>query len=617
MSEPIVTSSSNTLVLSKEDILALQREKPKMPQIAQPVDLASAIRAIGQIKEVLETRNGNRGSKLDAGVTWRDMLGNGLAQVNLNGTSYAARPDPGGGNVQPVGPQNDVTIPPAPTGLRLMGAITNVIVAWDRPGFRNFGYTEVWRSATDNLGEAVMIAQTPAFVYADSIGSGTGFFYWIRHVSTANIAGPFNRQAGTYGHTGYDASYLLDVLAANPPEGVNYNPLLYVQDNPNLVIDGQPIPVGVYMNTAYIRALSVTNAMIANLAVDNAKIANLDAVKITAGDIDADRMRANIVEAAVGRFNTLSALSASLGQVQIDSNGWLRSAGVASYYVGNGIWMGYDNGLYKFRLGNPAAGHSLSWDGSQLNITGNVYSTGDGTFRGTFYAGGYTGFMQVPTGQGGAYIGQDGMSTGIISPVSGDPALPAYFALASAQRDAQLYAETLTVRGRNWGFDSNGHGFCYNLTINNFLGVNGDGNFNGNLRANTIGTLGNNITVSSNTYDPMAAPTFFFTFSTTNVCHKLFYTRARHEMGKSAVGRLAVTTYQIGNNAALYGLTPGPRHEDGQDGVLFVMDYGSAVDSPGIVQRFNPGTYVVTFSVVLTENFPGPAEMIVHMRDIP
>jgi hypothetical protein len=510
MTEPIQTSRQNTLFMSNEDLLALQREKPKMPQIPQPTDLPSAIRAIQQIKEVLETRNGNRGSKVDAAVTFRDLIGSGIAAINLNGKSYTGTVDPGNGNVVPVGPQNDVTIPPSPTGLRLMGAITNVIIAWDRPNFRNFGYTEIWRSATNNLGQATMIAQTPAFTYADSIGSGAGFWYWIRHVSTANIAGPFNAQSGTYGQTGRDASYLLDVLAANPPAGVSYNPLLYVQSDPNLVIDGTPIPVGVYMNSAYIRALSVTNAQIANLAVDNAKIANLDAVKITAGDIDADRMKANIVEAATGRFNSLSALSASLGTVQINSDGWLRTAGVASYLTGNGLWMGYDAGAYKFRIGNPA-GDYLTWDGTKLTIVGDLYSTGNGTFRGTFTSGSAD-TLYPGGGDFGFYAGPDGIFSGEgHNPLTTIPAASTWFRLDRNQHLIDIFAENVDVTcgwpNVKWRASRDGSAYFGDISVNSIVVRGGSG------------AASNNYTVSYGVTGSFAGATYVtFTVAQNSFC---------------------------------------------------------------------------------------------------
>jgi hypothetical protein len=55
-------------------------------------------------------------------------------------------------------------------------------------------------------------------------------------------------------------------------------------------INGVSVPAGVYMNDAYIRNGTITNAKIGNAAIDDAKIASLSADKITAGSIDAARL---------------------------------------------------------------------------------------------------------------------------------------------------------------------------------------------------------------------------------------------------------------------------------------------------------------------------------------
>jgi hypothetical protein len=450
MSEPLKTPESSKVILSQKDLQSLTREAPRLPQIPTPTDLQSTIKAINQIKEILETREGNRGSQVDAAVTWRDLLSNGIAQAVVGGTAYSA--DPGSGNVTPIGDQYDVSIPPPPTGLSIMGAIANIILSWAKPTFHNFAYTEIWRSPVDDIGQAVLIAQTTAWVYADSIGAGKVFYYWIRHVATSGVVGPFNKDTGTRGETGYDASYLLDVLAANPPAGVNYNPLLYVQSDPTLVIDGQPIPVGVYMNSAYIRNASISNAMIQNLAVDNAKIANLDAVKITAGDIDAARMTANIVTAATGRFNTLSALSASLGTVQINNNGWLRTVGVTDYNNGKGLYM--DASL--FRIGDPA-GDGLWWNGTNLYIKGNLDVSGDGSFHGRFYAGQFAGMNSATWGSAGGYIGTDGAVFGY----TGGGVYPwvsqgNLLSIDNVNSLITLSSPTLSLQGRSWHINSDG-----------------------------------------------------------------------------------------------------------------------------------------------------------------
>lgn len=204
------------------------------------------------------------------------------------------------GALSPTAGEIDSTPPPTLSGLSAAGAIFNIILTWDAlPAFQQakVAYTEVWAAGTDDIGVASKIGVSHGAVYVDNVGANQDKFYWARHVSKADIPGNFNAIAGTAGHTGVDAGALIDLLAANPPEGADFNQLLYVQPT-NITIDGVTVPAGVYMNAAYIRQLSVTNAMIANLAVDNAKIASLDAAKITTGYLDANRIEAESLDAS-------------------------------------------------------------------------------------------------------------------------------------------------------------------------------------------------------------------------------------------------------------------------------------------------------------------------------
>jgi hypothetical protein len=68
---------------------------------------------------------------------------------------------------------------------------------------------------------------------------------------------------------------------------------------------------------------------------------------------------------------SLSAIQASLGTVQIDSGGHLRTLGATAFNSGNGVWMGQDAGVYKFRVGNPT-GNKLEWDGTTCTFTGSL-----------------------------------------------------------------------------------------------------------------------------------------------------------------------------------------------------------------------------------------------------
>lgn len=107
---------------------------------------------------------------------------------------------------------SDSSIPPAPTGLVVTGAFATIMLLWNKPTYRNHGYAEIWRNETDNLGTAVLIGQTPGYLYSDAIGNSMQAYYWIRYVSQAGIVGPFNSVSGSFGATSLDPAYVLSVL---------------------------------------------------------------------------------------------------------------------------------------------------------------------------------------------------------------------------------------------------------------------------------------------------------------------------------------------------------------------------------------------------------------------
>lgn len=356
---------------------------PSIPAVSMvmPKEIASILRPM---REILLQFAGSGTGRV---VSVQELIAVGL----IDGEAV-------GGGLAPQ-PLTDYTPPAAPTGLEAAGALANVILKWDAHSSDNIAVTEVWRAETNDISLAERIGTAPGQTYVDAIGSGAIRYYWVRYISRANVAGPFNAQLGLQGQTAYDAGYLMDVLAANPPPGATYNPLLYVQATP-IVIDGITIPAGVYMTAAFVRALSVGNAQIANAAIDNAKVASLSADKITAGDIAAARIQANIVSALVGKYNTLSALVASIGQLQIDAGGYLRTEGVTAYTAGTGFWLGQVGGAYKLRIGNPS-GSQMKWDGTDITITGAIMG------------GAYTGYAWPTAGAGGGfYLGPSGLLLG-------------------------------------------------------------------------------------------------------------------------------------------------------------------------------------------------------------
>jgi hypothetical protein len=179
------------------------------------------------IKQILDVREGRAGDELDANVTFRDLVGAGLARLP------SAR---GGGNGLPVvpldpdgdvyDPTKDLTPPPAPTGFTALGLFAAIKLSWDNPpNTPNLAYTEIWRADTNALGQAVLIGTSTTTMYLDYVGTGQTRYYWARFVTQADITGPYNATEGTPGTAADDPAYLLAVLTGEITEDQLYNAL--------------------------------------------------------------------------------------------------------------------------------------------------------------------------------------------------------------------------------------------------------------------------------------------------------------------------------------------------------------------------------------------------------
>ena len=218
---------------------------PALPKDLSP-DMAAYLNAITQ---VLQVRLGRIGDPLDRAITLRELIDSGLAE-----TLKASPFDPNnisGGNIGFVSPTDvtDLSIPPAPTGLSATPGFKSVILAWSNGNtqFGNFAFSEVFRHTADVIGSAVRVAVVTGNRVTDQVDTNSTYYYWVRHVSTSNIVGPFNLTSGTVATT--------------------------------LNID-----------TPDIEDAAIVNAKIADATIENAKIANLDASKITTGQLSANRI---------------------------------------------------------------------------------------------------------------------------------------------------------------------------------------------------------------------------------------------------------------------------------------------------------------------------------------
>ena len=90
----------------------------------------------------------------------------------------------------------DMTAPVAISNLTVSGGVLYNFLGWGTlPG--NFDHVEVWRSATNDRTVAALIGTSLFTVYADYIPDGvdTVYYYWIRAISKAGVAGTWNAVA--------------------------------------------------------------------------------------------------------------------------------------------------------------------------------------------------------------------------------------------------------------------------------------------------------------------------------------------------------------------------------------------------------------------------------------
>lgn len=286
------------------------------------------------IDRVREMITGSGKEKL---VTVGDLVSSGIAA-----------PGPGGTITTPT---TNVSPPTTPTGVSASGAIQNIIVAWDAPLYAGHSHAEVWGSATDDLGAAVQVGMAPGAIFVDAVGPSVVRYYWVRFINVLGAQGAFNAVAGVRGETGSDVSYMLDTLTdaaldpASPytkfavradlfyvmPEptfnqeatptatatgdlwyqpstelirtwtgstwGAFTQTLPFVVNSTPQTINGVSVPAGVYMDAAFIKNGTITNAKIGDAAIDDAKIvdATISAAKIQ----DAAITNAKIEDAAI------------------------------------------------------------------------------------------------------------------------------------------------------------------------------------------------------------------------------------------------------------------------------------------------------------------------------
>jgi len=328
--------------------------------------------------------------------------------------------------------QGKVTNPTTPSGLTAVGFINSIVLAWTNSTDHDFDVMEVWRSAMDDVGTAVKIAETRATHYTDAIGTeNVTRYYWIRSRNTSNYYSFWWPQtdvgvgATTLGVVATDIAdfavtatkmftkaiiLTADSWTDNSPgagsiawngHSVVYNGASYpiTAGNTALAYVYWTIGATTYSasathptlgNTAFMIAINtagihtlvwnssanmvIGTAFIADLAVTNAKINSLSASKLTAGTIDASVITVTKLNASNISTGTLSGRA-----VTVTATG----GGTISLYpnAGTGLTVTNASAATVFwaqiggvddgdvTIGNYAGAKGCKWDNSAATFT--------------------------------------------------------------------------------------------------------------------------------------------------------------------------------------------------------------------------------------------------------
>lgn len=176
-----------------------------------------------------------------------------------------------------------------------------------------------------------------------------------------------------------DGKVLVAIAQNNTTEAV-FN----ILNNASYNIDASNIVAG-SITSNEIAASTITASNIASSTITATQIAastitatqiaanTITASQIAASTITANEIAGNTITANKLTISTLSSIAADLGTITagnmtINSSGYIKG-GQSGYNTGTGFFLGYDSSAYKFSLGDGTSSY-LTWDGSQLSVTG-------------------------------------------------------------------------------------------------------------------------------------------------------------------------------------------------------------------------------------------------------
>ena len=170
------------------------------------------------MQTLAETLSGRRGSGLDRAVLVRDLADAGLVNLKSIGGNVSI-----GGGKPPIwddtpGSSGEFNFPPEPVNLQVFGAFTAIALTWDNADYvraSTAAHTEIWRNDVDSLATAYKLATTISLIHSDPVGTGSNYFYWIRHVNVNEdgVSKKGSYSASVNGTTSNDVSNIIEDLA--------------------------------------------------------------------------------------------------------------------------------------------------------------------------------------------------------------------------------------------------------------------------------------------------------------------------------------------------------------------------------------------------------------------
>jgi Domain of unknown function (DUF1983) len=286
--------------------------QPKQPNLARVKSGNAALDWwLLNATELLETLRGQRGSELDRALTVRDLTPSGVSAITAVNTLRGVAANDG--YTPPP-----VVIPTILTGLSVTAGLGVLFITWDGDNQSAYSHTEVWRNTSDNLATATKIATAVTPLYADYVGDGTPYFYWVRAVSTSGNPGPYNATPGVTGTAATDPTYVLSVLQGSVTESqllASLSDRIDLIDTPATgLVDRVTASEGsILSNDNDITALqSSVGANTANITANASAVSTLDTRVTTAeGTITTNATNITALESTVNDVNAGVAANAS------------------------------------------------------------------------------------------------------------------------------------------------------------------------------------------------------------------------------------------------------------------------------------------------------------------